>query len=43
MNKVLLFDKALKYQKITKKEFAEKSNIPYNTVERWYSTPKGMD
>ena len=35
MNKVLIFDKALKYQNITKKEFAQKSNIPYNTVAGW--------
>jgi len=42
MNKVLILDKALKYQNITKTEFAQKSNIPYDIVERWYSTPKGM-
>ncbi|HFU74742.1 MAG TPA: hypothetical protein ENK66_00700 [Arcobacter sp.] len=35
MNKVKLFDNALKYQNITKKEFAQKSNIPYDTVAGW--------
>ena len=35
MNKVAIFDKALKYQNITKKEFAQKSNIPYDTVAGW--------
>ena len=35
MNKVLMFDQALKYHNITKKEFAQKSNIPYNTVAGW--------
>lgn len=35
MNKVKLFDNALKYHSITKKEFAQKSNIPYDTVAGW--------
>ena len=35
MNKVAIFDQALKYQNITKKEFAQKSNIPYDTVAGW--------
>jgi len=35
MNKVKLFDNALKYHNITKKEFAQKSNIPYDTVAGW--------
>jgi len=35
MNKVAIFNKALKYQNITKKEFAQKSNIPYDTVAGW--------
>ena len=35
MNKVAIFDQALKYQNISKKEFAQKSNIPYNTVAGW--------
>lgn len=35
MNKVTIFDKALKYENITKKEFSQKSNIPYNTVAGW--------
>jgi len=35
MNKVTIFDQALKYHNITKKEFAQKSNIPYNTVVGW--------
>ena len=35
MNKVAIFDQALKYQNITKKEFAKKSNIPYDTVAGW--------
>ena len=35
MNKQKLFDQALKYHNITKKEFAEKSNIPYDTVTGW--------
>jgi hypothetical protein len=35
MNKSSLFDRALKYQNITKKEFAQKSNIPYDTVAGW--------
>jgi len=35
MNKVLIFDKVLKYQNISKKEFAQKSNISYNTVAGW--------
>jgi len=29
MNKVAIFDRALKYHNISKKEFAQKSNIPY--------------
>ena len=32
MNKVIIFDKALKYQNITKKEFAQKSNIPKKVI-----------
>jgi len=32
MNRVELFDKALKYHKRTKKEFTQKSAIPYDTV-----------
>ena len=32
MNKVAIFDQALKYHNITKKEFAKKSNMPYDTV-----------
>jgi len=35
MNKVAIFDRALKYHNISKKEFAQKSNIPYNTVVGW--------
>ena len=35
MNKVTIFDQALKYHNITKKEFAQKSNIPYDTVAGW--------
>ena len=35
MNKSSFFDRALKYQNITKKEFAQKSNIPYDTVAGW--------
>ncbi len=35
MNKVAIFDKALNYHNITKKEFAQKSNIPYDTVTGW--------
>ena len=35
MNKQKLFDQALKYHNITKKEFAQKSNIPYDTVTGW--------
>lgn len=35
MNKVKLFDNALKYHNITKKEFAQKSNISYDTVAGW--------
>ena len=35
MNKQKLFDNALKYHNITKKEFAQKSNIPYDTVTGW--------
>lgn len=35
MNKVTLFDNALKYHQMTKKEFAQKSNIPYDTVAGW--------
>lgn len=35
MNKINLFDKVLKYHHITKKEFAQKSNIPYDTVTGW--------
>ena len=30
-----LFDKALKYHGMTKKEFANKSEIPYDTVTGW--------
>jgi len=33
--KAYLFDKALKYHGMTKKEFAEKSEIPYDTVAGW--------
>ena len=35
MNKEKLFDKALKYHNITKKEFANKAAIPYDTVTGW--------
>jgi len=35
MNRVAIFDQALKYHNISKKEFAQKSNIPYNTVAGW--------
>lgn len=35
MNKVIFFDNALKYHHITKKEFAQKSDIPYDTVVGW--------
>ncbi|SFV50805.1 hypothetical protein MNB_SV-12-1080 [hydrothermal vent metagenome] len=35
MNKATIFDQALKYHNITKKEFAQKSNIPYDTVAGW--------
>ncbi|NEW61717.1 hypothetical protein GSY74_10505 [Sulfurovum sp. bin170] len=35
MNKVKLFDNALKYHNITKKEFSQKSEIPYDTVAGW--------
>ncbi|HHB93905.1 MAG TPA: hypothetical protein ENK88_01985 [Campylobacterales bacterium] len=35
MNKVELFDSALKYHKLTKKEFAQKSTISYDTVVGW--------
>ena len=35
MNKSKLFDNALKYHKLTKKEFAKKSAIPYDTVAGW--------
>ena len=35
MNKQKLFDQALKYHNITKKEFAQKSNIAYDTVTGW--------
>lgn len=35
MNKAVIFDQALKYHHITKKEFAKKSNIPYDTVAGW--------
>ena len=35
MNKVKLFDNALKYHKLTKKEFAKQSAIPYDTVAGW--------
>lgn len=35
MDKVKLFNNALKYHNITKKEFAQKSNIPYDTVAGW--------
>ena len=35
MNKQKLFDQALKYHNITKKEFAQKSNISYDTVTGW--------
>jgi hypothetical protein len=35
MNKVKLFDNALKYHDITKKEFATQSAIPYDTVVGW--------
>ena len=35
MNKVAIFDQALKYHNISKKQFAQKSNIPYNTVAGW--------
>ena len=35
MTKQELFDNALKYHNITKKEFSQKSNIPYNTVTGW--------
>ena len=34
-NKALLFDKALQYHHLTKKEFAKKSGIPYDTVAGW--------
>ena len=34
-NKVKLFDSALKYHGINKKEFALKSAIPYDTVAGW--------
>ena len=33
--KAKYFDNALKYQNISKKEFAEKSAIPYDTVAGW--------
>ena len=33
--KAYLFDKALKYHGMTKKEFADKSEIPYDTVAGW--------
>ena len=35
MNKQKLFDNALKHHNITKKAFAQKSNIPYDTVAGW--------
>ena len=35
MNRVDFFDKALKYHKMNKKEFAQKSAIPYDTVAGW--------
>lgn len=35
MNRVEFFDRALKYHKLTKKEFAQKSAIPYDTVAGW--------
>jgi len=35
MDKAVIFDRALKYHHLTKKEFAQKSNIPYNTVAGW--------
>ena len=34
-NKALLFDKALEYHHLTKKEFAKESGIPYDTVAGW--------
>ena len=34
-NKAFLFDKALEYHHISKKDFAEKSGIPYDTVAGW--------
>ena len=33
--KAYLFDKVLKYHGMTKKEFADKSKIPYDTVAGW--------
>jgi len=33
--KAFLFDKALEYHHLTKKEFAEQSGIPYDTVAGW--------
>jgi predicted transcriptional regulator len=35
MTKAAMFDKALKLHQLTKKEFAGKTNIPYDTVTGW--------
>jgi len=43
MDKVKLFNSALKYHHITKKEFAQKSNIPYDTVAGWKRNNKVPD
>jgi len=42
-NMALLFDKALKYNGLTKKEFAKESKIPYDTVAGWRKSGRVPD